>query len=107
MERSEKRTHVRTAVPSAWKTIDLPARRASVTLDRVFSREEMDHIRQGVIPEVMEDKWFIYWKDDAFVLPSELDRILHLRRTFRRRRGHLEDDSSGRESRPSAVRGNG
>ena len=25
----------------------------------------MDHIRQGMIPEVMEDKWFIYWKDDA------------------------------------------
>ena len=25
----------------------------------------MDHIRQGVIPEVMEDKWFIYWNDDA------------------------------------------
>ena len=56
---------MRTAVPSAWKTKDLPARRASVTLDRVFSREEMDHIRQGMIPEVMEDKWFIYWKDDA------------------------------------------
>ena len=65
MGRSEKRTHVRTAVPSAWKTSDLPARRAFVTLDRVFSREEIDHIRQGVIPEVMEDKWFIYWKDDA------------------------------------------
>ena len=43
---------MRTAVPSAWKTKDLPARRASVTLDRVFSREEMDHIRQGMIPEV-------------------------------------------------------
>ena len=42
--------------PSAWKTSDLPARRASVMLDRVFSREEMDHIRRGVIPEVMEDK---------------------------------------------------
>ena len=56
---------MRIAVPSAWKTKDLPARRASVTLDREFSRKEMDHIRQGVIPEVMEDKWFIYWNDDA------------------------------------------
>ena len=25
----------------------------------------MDRIRRGLVPEQMEDKWFIYWKDDA------------------------------------------
>ena len=24
----------------------------------------MDQIRAGHIPEMMEDKWFIYWQDD-------------------------------------------
>ena len=53
------------ATPDAWKTEDLPARRTSVPLDRAFSREEMERIRHGVVPEEMEDKWFIYWRDDA------------------------------------------
>ena len=25
----------------------------------------MDRIHRGVIPETMEDKWFIYWTEDA------------------------------------------
>ena len=57
--------HESTAVPSAWKTHALPARRASVTLDRVFSPQDMDGICRGVVPETMDDKWFIYWKEDA------------------------------------------
>ena len=35
-----------------------------MTLDRVFSPQDMDRIRRGVVPEAMEDKWFIYWKED-------------------------------------------
>ena len=65
MERHELRPHERTAVPSAWKTRTLPARRASVTLDRVFSQEDMDRIHRGVVPETMDDKWFIYWTEGA------------------------------------------
>ncbi len=34
-----------------------------MTLDRVFSPQDMDRIRRGVVPEAMEDKWFIYWKE--------------------------------------------
>jgi hypothetical protein len=33
--------------------------------DYQFSREEMAYIRRGVIPEQMEDKWFIYFEDDV------------------------------------------
>ena len=36
-----------------------------MTLDRVFSQEDMDRIRRGVVPETMDDKWFIYWTEDA------------------------------------------
>ena len=55
---------MRTATPSDWETQDLPAARTSIALDRVFSRDEMALIRRGLIPEQMEDKWFIYWADD-------------------------------------------
>ena len=34
-------------------------------MERTFSQEDMERIRRGLIPEQMEDKWFIYWKDDA------------------------------------------
>ena len=47
------RPHERIAVPSAWETHALPVRRASVTLDRVFSPQDMDRIRRGVVPEGM------------------------------------------------------
>lgn len=34
-------------------------------MDRTFSSQEMKRIRRGLVPEQMEDKWFIYWKDDT------------------------------------------
>jgi len=48
-----------------WKAEELPLKRATIALDRVFSAEEMRQIRMGVIPRQMEDKWFIYWKDST------------------------------------------
>ena len=53
------------AVRSDWKTKHLPRRKTTIKVSREFSQEEMARIRQGVIPEVMEDKWFIYWKDNT------------------------------------------
>ncbi|KHD11831.2 hypothetical protein PN36_16130 [Candidatus Thiomargarita nelsonii] len=35
-----------------------------MSLDRTFSPEEMKRIRRGVVPEEMEDKWFIYWENE-------------------------------------------
>ena len=55
----------RTAAPTDWKTELLPAKRTTVELDRTFDAAEIEVIRRGLVPEVMEDKWFIYWKDDA------------------------------------------
>ena len=48
-----------------WRTEPLPARFSSVPLDRVFSTEQMQRIRAGLIPRQMEDKWFVYWEEDA------------------------------------------
>lgn len=51
---------MRSATHSDWKTEPLPSKHTVIALDRHFSPEEMTVIRRGVIPEAMEDKWFIY-----------------------------------------------
>ena len=56
---------MKSAKPSDWKTKELPLKRTTIHLDRTFSSQEMQHIHRGVIPEQMEDKWFIFWKDDS------------------------------------------
>ncbi len=52
------------AKPTDWETFPLPANRIAIPLDRRFSKEEMERIRRGAVPEVMEDKWFVYWQED-------------------------------------------
>jgi ADP-ribosyl-[dinitrogen reductase] hydrolase len=52
------------ASPGDWKALPMPARSATITLDRRFTPAELDLIRTGVVPEEMEDKWFVYWRDD-------------------------------------------
>src|SRR5881397_1592207 len=52
------------AEQSDWQTTPLPVKRTKIVLDRQFSTEEIQRMRAGLIPEAMEDKWFIYWHDD-------------------------------------------
>lgn len=53
------------ARPTDWTTEPLPEHCVTIPLDRMFSADDMDRIHLGLIPEVMEDKWFIYWRDQA------------------------------------------
>lgn len=48
------------ATSKSWKTQPLPAKRARLKLERLFSAAEREALRAGFIPEAMEDKWFIY-----------------------------------------------
>jgi len=50
-----------------WEIKPLPSRRATVSLNRSFEPHEMERIRRGLVPEQMEDKWFIFWEDDALL----------------------------------------
>lgn len=52
---------MRTARPDDWTTLPLPEKSRFIQLDRVFNREQVSMLRLGVVPEEMEDKWFIYW----------------------------------------------
>ena len=48
-----------------WETKPLPGLRTPISLDRSFEPQEMECIRRGLVPEQMEDKWFIFWEDDT------------------------------------------
>lgn len=41
----------------------MPAQHSTIRLDHTFTADEMMRIQTGVVPEEMEDKWFIYWKE--------------------------------------------
>lgn len=47
-----------------WQTYELPAKQITISVTGTFSRPEIQRIQEGLIPEQMEDKWFIYWHDD-------------------------------------------
>lgn len=51
------------AVRGDWKTLPLPSGRRSLELQGIFSDLEAEQIREGLIPETMEDKWFIFAED--------------------------------------------
>ena len=55
-----------TATREAWHDIkSLPQQRATISIERVFTEKEYELIRRGVIPESMDDKWFIFLEDDV------------------------------------------
>jgi hypothetical protein len=47
-----------------WKTEPPPELRSVISIERYFTHAEMTVMMQGVIPEVMEDKWFIYFSEN-------------------------------------------
>ncbi len=48
------------AKKSDWKTSDMPEKNTVFTMKRIFSPEEKERLKYGIIPQEMEDKWFIY-----------------------------------------------
>ena len=59
---------MRAARKTDWGTKPLPEERCSIPLDRSFNAGDMEFVQRGVLPEVMEDKWFVYWADGALHL---------------------------------------
>ncbi|QKQ76137.1 hypothetical protein [Nostoc sp. TCL240-02] len=45
-----------------WKTEQMPSASTNITVEKFYSQEEFDRITAGVIPEQMEDKWFIFYE---------------------------------------------
>lgn len=50
---------------SDWQNTPMPEQHASFSLERTFSLEQMRRLQNGLVPEQMEDKWFIYFDDNT------------------------------------------
>jgi hypothetical protein len=48
----------------SWNILPLPTNRISLGFAAAYDDSEAERMRQGFIPRQMEDKWFIYFKDD-------------------------------------------
>ena len=52
-----------TATSASWKNLRPPAERESLGFEDVFTDADAERMMRGVVPEQMEDKWFIYFAD--------------------------------------------
>ena len=51
------------ATNESWKHLPPPAERESLGFEAAFTHDEAERIMLGIVPEQMEDKWFIYFDD--------------------------------------------
>ena len=62
--RNQKGQKIQPATRSSWKTDLMPTARAKLNIGRTFSTEEYERIKLGLVPQEMEDKWFILLESD-------------------------------------------
>ncbi len=48
-----------------WKRKPLPEKRATLPLGQPYSAEEFSLIQRGLVPQRLEDQWFIFYEGDA------------------------------------------
>ena len=53
------------ARPGDWTVTPLPGQVSALAFTRRYAPPDFRHLQRGVVPEVMEDRWFIVWHDDA------------------------------------------
>ena len=56
------------AVRGDWEIVPMPKRSKHIPMNIRISHENMKLIRRGVVPEQMEDKWFIFCDKDVLYL---------------------------------------
>ena len=98
---------MKVATSKDWKTKPLPKKRSLIPADRQLTSGEMNRIKRGFIPTVMEEKWFIFFKRNRLyfhrswtgycVFVAHFKRrqegfVLHLIEANRNRRQYTEQD---------------
>ncbi len=56
---------MKTATRDSWKTVPMPESRRPLAWRCEFSPDELAALARGLIPQEMEDKWFIFLEDDV------------------------------------------
>lgn len=52
------------ARPDSWETVKMPIEVSHLPFQKTYTAEEFSVIARGLVPEVMEDKWFIYMQNN-------------------------------------------
>jgi hypothetical protein len=60
-----KKVRPEIADKDCWKNTPLPTETIDLSYQRTFTKDEIEKIKKGMIPEQMEDKWFIYCQDET------------------------------------------
>jgi O-acetyl-ADP-ribose deacetylase (regulator of RNase III) len=63
-EEERRARRARPATQKDWKTLPVPEQRARLDLEFTLTPAWHERLRLGLIPEQMEDKWFIYMEGD-------------------------------------------
>ncbi|HEY9627321.1 MAG TPA: hypothetical protein V6C84_08470 [Coleofasciculaceae cyanobacterium] len=54
------------ATRQSWSNLQpLPVQRSTLSLQRKFTEQEYERLYDGLIPDRMEDKWFIFLEEDV------------------------------------------
>ena len=61
------------AAPDSWKRIPF-TEGEPIDYAATFSRSEFAKLREGLVPEAMEDKWFVYYDEAAYPVDSGFPR---------------------------------
>ncbi len=56
------------AIKSDWKTLDMPEKTASFSIDIGLTEGEFSTLQNGHIPCEMEDKWFEYFENNILYI---------------------------------------
>lgn len=51
-----------------WKSCEMPAQTERFVLERTLTADELAQLRQGLLPQEMEDKWFVYCEGDTLFI---------------------------------------
>jgi hypothetical protein len=50
------------ATRESWKNDPMSETRSRIPYDRTFTKSEFERITRGIVPEEMEDKWFVFYE---------------------------------------------
>lgn len=51
------------ATRESWKTLPLPELQADLGFTASYTAEDFERIQRGLIPQEMEDKWFVFYEE--------------------------------------------
>lgn len=53
------------ARPDSWKTVKMPTRVTSLSLNKTYTADEFSILARGFVPKEMEDKWFVFMQNNT------------------------------------------